>query len=87
MDVIDYCLSLEQDLNGWKEKLDGLRRMIEGLDGREREAMLSSVQDLAAFVERMSARLGELKAECPTRAADDQAPRPDESDPTVRTAP
>lgn len=86
MDVMDYCFSLEQDLDGWKRKLGELRRMIEALGEQDRAPMLSSVQELAAFVERMSARLEELKSECPARA-DDQNPQPGASNPAARTAP
>ncbi len=86
MDVIDYCMGLEQDLGAWKRKLDDLRRMIEALGEQERAPMLSSVQEIEAFVARMSARLEDLKAECPTRA-DDQSHQPGASDPAARTAP
>jgi hypothetical protein len=86
MDVMEYCLSLEQDLGGWKRKLDDLRRMIEALGEQDRARMLSSVQEIEAFVARMSARLEDLKAECPTRG-DEQTPHSSATDPAARTAP
>jgi hypothetical protein len=85
MDVTDYCLSLEKDLDGWKHKLGELRRMIEALGELDRARMLSSVQEIEAFVARMSARLEDLKAECPTHG-DEQTPHSNATDPAARTA-
>ena len=55
MDVVDYCLSLEHELGTWKQKLDGLRRMIEGLDDRQREALLQMKTVLDAYAQRWAA--------------------------------
>lgn len=86
MDVIDYCLGLEHELSGWKQKLDDLRRIIQETDHRERDAMLTDLQALTGFFDRMSARLDELKAECPTRFPEDRAAPANAPDPTAKTA-
>jgi hypothetical protein len=86
MDVVDYCLSLEHELGTWKQKLAGLRHLIEGLDDRQREALRPSLHDLTAFIERMSARIDGLSADCPTEAADDPTAPVRAADPAAKTA-
>jgi len=84
MDIVDYCQSLEAELTAWRQKLEGLRRLVETLEHRQREAMLSSVLELSEFVDRMAARIDAFRSECPAGVYQDPARA---TDPKANTAP
>lgn len=66
MNVQDYCKGMEMELTAWKAKVYDLTRKVEALGSKEREKILPNVQDLHMFIADLSARIEQLKNECPT---------------------
>ena len=63
--VTDACRNMEEELNGWKTKVQSLLRKMETLREADRERLFPNVRDLNACIAEMSARIDQLKAECP----------------------
>jgi hypothetical protein len=66
MNVVDYCKGMEMELIAWKAKMYDLTRKVESLGSKEREKVLPNIQDLNMLITDMSARIDQLKNECPT---------------------
>jgi len=66
MNVVDYCKGMEMELIAWKAKMYDLTRKVESLGSKEREKVLPNIQDLNILLTDMSARIEQLKNECPT---------------------
>lgn len=63
--VTDACRNMEEELNGWKTKVQSLLRKMETLREADRERLFPNVRDLNACIAEMSARIDQLKTECP----------------------
>jgi predicted nuclease with TOPRIM domain len=66
MDVKDFCAGMETELMAWKAKLYDTWRKFEKLGTAEREKIQPKIEDLHMVVEELSARLDQLKTECPS---------------------
>lgn len=66
MNVQDYCKGMEMELTAWKAKVYDLTRKVETLGSKEREKILPNIQDLHMFIADLSARIEQLRNECPT---------------------
>jgi hypothetical protein len=66
MNVVDYCKGMEMELIAWKAKMYDLTRKVESLGSKELEKVLPNIQDLNILITDMSARIEQLKNECPT---------------------
>jgi hypothetical protein len=63
--VTDACRNLEDQLNGWKTKIQDLLRQVETLRDTDRERIFPSIRNLNACVVEMNARIEQLRHECP----------------------
>ncbi len=67
--VTDACRNMEEELTGWKTKMQSLLRKMETLREADRERMFPNVRDLNACIAEMSVRIEQLKTECPAALA------------------
>ena len=68
--VTDRCHRMEEQLGVWKSTLQGLLRRLETLREVDRERLHPSVRDINACIAEMTARIEQLRADCPAGWAD-----------------
>ena len=78
MDAIDYCRSLEMELNAWKAKMYDMVRKVNKLQTAEQDKITSSVKALHSQIEDMERIIDGIRTECPI----DFSPQKKEADKT-----
>ncbi|MDX9963945.1 hypothetical protein [Desulfobacter postgatei] len=76
MEVKDYCKAMLAEVNGWKEKLEALKKVADNYDAAEKEKILPLIGQIEQQVAAAQARVDELENECPS----DWSPMKDELD-------
>lgn len=65
MELQDYCLYVQEELSGWKNKVDDVRQRLDKLDTADKATIVSQVNDLHIIVEELGERISKLERECP----------------------
>lgn len=63
--VTDMCRNMEEQLDAWKMKIQDLLRKLETLRENDRERIFPNIRDLNACIAEMTARIEQLRTECP----------------------
>ena len=66
MDVLDYCKGMETEMTAWKAKLYDAMRKVDKQGSADKEKVLPNITDLNMLLEEMTARVENLKTECPS---------------------
>ena len=65
MELQDYCLYVQTELSGWKNKVNNVKKRFDKLDTADKGAIVSQVNDLHIIVEELGERIFKLEKECP----------------------
>ena len=65
MELQDYCRNLQEELSGWRSKVDDVRQRLDKLDTADKATIVSQVNDLHIIVEELGDRISRLEKECP----------------------
>jgi len=64
MKALNCCKTMEMELTGWKAIVYDIARKMEKLPAREREKVLSNIQDLHILIEDLDARIDQIREKC-----------------------
>jgi hypothetical protein len=67
MDVKSFCDSLDDELTGWKAKLNDTMKRLDMMPSGSREKVVPAVNDLHTIVEQLDTRIDRLRKECPAQ--------------------
>ena len=65
MDVNAYCDTLEQQLSGWKAKIDDVIRIVDQLSSENKETVYPSIRGLHTIVDEIDSEVERLRTACP----------------------
>lgn len=65
MDVKNYCKAMLAEVTAWKEKLEAMKKVVDGYSSAEKEKMSPLIEQIEQDVAAAQARVDQLENECP----------------------
>ena len=66
MEVKDYCNAMLAEVNGWKNKLDAMKKVADSYGTQQKEKILPLIGQLEQEVATAQMRVDQLEKECPS---------------------
>jgi Tfp pilus assembly protein PilO len=73
MDTNQYCINLSNELQRWRDAIHKENEIISKLSSADKQNMLGFVEDLRMLEAEMDERIDQLKTQCPTAWAPENA--------------